>query len=211
METAVMDLLRESTRDLHNDAEGQDFQRQLGSGSVHRAAYVRYLAQLKLLHEKLASLLLENADDRYISQVLKSYHTDNSSLARDLQFLRPGEEDKKPLSSTAGIMQDLEDCAAKAPYSLLGHLYVLEGSTNGAKFMAKNIRDGLGLPPDRGATYFDRHGDEQRQRWTAFKQDMNTLDFSPAEKGELVSSAKRMFQAFFEIGSELLTANSLCE
>ena len=99
----------------------------------------------------------------------------------------------------------MDELAGRSPLSLLGLLYVLEGSTNGAKFMAKTLRKGLNLPEDRGAKYFDRYGDLQRERWTNFKATMNAQGFEQSEIDALVVEAKRMFQTFFEIGSELET------
>ena len=100
----------------------------------------------------------------------------------------------------------MDQVAKSNPLSLLGYLYVLEGSTNGAKFMAKNIITGMGLPQDQGASYFDRYGDKQRERWTAFKERMNANNFSPTEIAKIVEAGKEMFMAFFEIGDELSIA-----
>lgn len=199
----VMDILRESTHDLHNDAEGQDFQKSLGGGTVQLPAYRNYLAQLFLMHSHLNKLLQGSTSNPSVGLVLKPYHLDCGCLERDLAHFQEDLANIKPLASTSKIMADLTALSLASPYALLGALYVLEGSTNGAKFMAKNLRKGLDLPEESGASYFDRYGALQRQYWLKFKEDMVACNFSEDECQTLVQSARRMFQAFFEIGREL--------
>jgi heme oxygenase len=73
--------------------------------------------------------------------------------------------------------------------------------------MAKALRAGLELPEEAGASYFDRYGDAQRERWNAFKTSMNELNFDEKQRDSLVERAKEIFNSFGEIGSELLTEN----
>lgn len=203
-QSLVMDALRESTKELHADTEGHEFQKQLGSGTVRQDLYVRYLGQLYLMHKHLADLLPRAAaSDPRIAAVVAPYHSDLSAVIGDLAYFDVSTDTVVPLSATAGLLSTMDELSRQSPYSLLGHLYVLEGSTNGAKFMAKTLRKGLNLPEEQGAKYFDRYGDLQRERWTGFKATMNEQGFNPSEIEALVVEAKRMFQTFFEIGCEL--------
>jgi heme oxygenase (biliverdin-IX-beta and delta-forming) len=202
----VMDALRESTKELHADTEGHQFQKDLGSGRVRQDLYVKYLGQLFLMHKHLADLLPQAAAaDPRIAAVLAPYHSDLSALVGDLGYFDATTDSVVPLTATTALLSTMDELAVRSPLSLLGLLYVLEGSTNGAKFMAKTLRKGLNLPEDRGAKYFDRYGDLQRERWTNFKATMNAQGFEQGEIDALVVEAKRMFQTFFEIGSELET------
>jgi len=203
----VMDALRESTKDMHNDAEGHEFQRSLGSGTLDRPRYTTYLAQLYLMHKHLAEKLGEAASgSKAIASVVQDYHHDHSAVLADLQYFDVEAGQAKPLAATDKICSRMDQAATSAPLRLLGYLYVLEGSTNGAKFMAKNIIAGMHLPEDRGASYFDRYGDKQRERWTAFKERMNACGFSQSEIDQIVEAGKEMFLAFFEIGDQLSLA-----
>ncbi|MBS1995806.1 MAG: biliverdin-producing heme oxygenase [Cyanobacteria bacterium SZAS LIN-2] len=200
----VMDALRESTKDMHNDTEGHEFQRSLGGGTLDKARYVTYLEQLYLMHKHLATLLGQcAASNKAVAAVVQDYHHDHSAVLRDLKYFGEDGGQARPLAATTRICARMDQYAASNPLGLLGHLYVLEGSTNGAKFMAKNIIAGMGLPQDQGATYFDRYGDKQRERWTAFKERMNGNNFNQAQIDEIVAAGKEMFIAFFEIGDEL--------
>lgn len=208
MTTPVMELLRDSTAELHTSAEANEFQHQLGSGKVDKKHFSRYLEQLYLMHKRLADLLNESKPANHaVNHVVKDYHLDLSCLSKDLAYFGQKPDGASPLKATAKLMDSMKSTAQNDTAALLGYLYVLEGSTNGAKFMAKALRAGLELPEDAGASYFDRYGDAQRERWTAFKTAMNELDFSEKERDSLVTRAKEIFHSFGEIGTELLSEN----
>jgi len=204
LELNVMDALRESTKDMHNDTEGHEFQRSLGGGTLDKERYVVYLEQLYLMHKHLAERLGQAAENnKAIDAVVQDYHHDHSAVLGDLKYFGAEGSQAKPLAATTKICAQMDQYEDSTALGLLGHLYVLEGSTNGAKFMAKNIITGMGLPQDQGASYFDRYGDKQRERWTAFKERMNANNFSQADIDLIVAAGKEMFIAFFEIGDEL--------
>jgi heme oxygenase len=205
-EPTVMDALRLSTADMHTQTEGQDFQRQLGSGTVQKEQYVQYLGQLYLMHKHLGELLEKATADSRVAAVLAPYHTDLSAVSADLQHFGVAPGSVSALAATKSLLNHMDEAGKRSPLALLGLLYVLEGSTNGAKFMAKTLRQGLDLPEDKGASYFDRYGDKQRERWTAFKETMNKQNFDQTEIEVIVAEAKYLFQSFFEIGTELISS-----
>ncbi len=199
-----MDLLRESTKDLHSSAEGNQFQHLLGSGKVEKDDYCRYLQQLYVLHKTLGELLQERKAHPALHKIVQDYHFDLTCLKNDLGFFNQTAEASQAVPATSELTSAMSRTAAHSPAGLLGYLYVLEGSTNGAKFLAKALRAGLNLPETAGASYFDRYGDKQRERWMKFKEDMNELEFSDEERAELVANAKETFHTFSKIGNQLL-------
>lgn len=200
----IMDILRESTKELHDSAEGNHFQKLLGSGKVPVPQYTVYLEQLYFMHHKLADLLSrKKASSEAISKVVNEHHLDLTAVKNDLAYFDRSIENAQPLRSTVELTSAMERTASDQPVALLGYLYVLEGSTNGAKFMAKNLRAGLSLPEEAGASYFDRYGARQRELWTAFKADMATVPFSGAETEAIVTRAKEIFASFGKIGNEI--------
>lgn len=201
----IMDILRESTKELHDSAEGNHFQKLLGSGKVPIPQYRVYLEQLYLMHRKLAELLAQNkADIEALARVVNDHHLDLTAVSNDLAYFDKHASDAEALEATKELTCAMEKTASDAPLALLGYLYVLEGSTNGAKFMAKNLRAGLNLPEEAGASYFDRYGARQRELWMAFKADMATVPFSSKETDDIVARAREIFASFSKIGNEIL-------
>jgi len=88
------------------------------------------------------------------------------------------------------------------PLSLLGQLYVLEGSTNGAKVLARVLSrawrtDGAGL------SSLDPYGDEQPERWSAFKLEMDALGLDEQAQAGLVEAARETFLAIADISDQI--------
>lgn len=202
----LMLKLRESTRELHDAAESNDFQKQLGRGTVSKKDYCIYLGQLYLLHKRLAEHLAASKSATSIDAVIEEHHLDVSCLESDLDYFGQSTEDVTSLEATRRLtdyMSTLEQSSASA---LLGILYVLEGSTHGAKMLASNLQKGLELPEKtKGASYFVRYGDLQMERWLEFKKRMNSLELSEEAEDEILESAKRTFKAYDEIGNEILS------
>ena len=203
MTEQIMDRLRTSTAQLHVDAEGHRFQNLLGIGRVPQDQYALYLQQLYLMHQKLAQLLsADNIAGLHFADVLKAHHFDLSAITGDLGRFSIDPGKAVALSATAKFLSYLEQLAKTNPVSLLGPLYVLEGSSNGAKFMAVKLKEGLQLNGP-GADYFDRYGDKQKEYWLGFKSDMNAHKFDEHEEENIIAAAKATFQVFFDIGSEI--------
>jgi heme oxygenase len=84
--------------------------------------------------------------------------------------------------------------AGERDAAFLGAMYVMEGSTLGGQYIARQVEKTLGLAPGRGDAYFRGYGDETGPMWRAFKA---VLAEVPERHSELVvRSAKRVF-AFF--------------
>ena len=73
--------------------------------------------------------------------------------------------------------------------------------------MASNLRKGLKLPERKGSSYFDRYESEQMNLWLSFKQDMNDLILNEEEEEIIIEAARETFQAFSEIGAEIIAAS----
>jgi len=213
----IMETLKEGTRPLHDATEAHEFQKLLGSGKIERPAYTAYLCQLYLLHKHLA-VNLEKAsrseipESEKIKRVLKDRHLDLDNLTGDLAHFGI-EADRYEAASeavpgAAKLMADMEQLRDSQPCALLGILYVLEGSTHGAKYMAGKLRDGLGLSTRQGASYFDRYQENQMKYWLDFKATMNEVGFDETEEAAIVEAAKRTFAAFFQMGNELITVRT---
>jgi heme oxygenase len=124
-------------------------------------------------------------------------------LLDDLAFYQSDGEGEG-LPATRRFLDLLDTLAARTPLALLGVLYVLEGSTNGARFIARRIREAYDLPPDGGAAFVDPYGEAQPSQWKAFKDAMEQLDLSEAEARSVTAAAQETFDAVEALGGDLL-------
>lgn len=85
---------------------------------------------------------------------------------------------------------------------MFGALYVLEGSTNGVRFLARTLRKSWGLDGD-GLAYFDPYGDEQPRKWAAHRREMDEGTFGADQKEAIIEMAKTSSLAMAEISEEV--------
>lgn len=216
---ALADRLRSETMELHKRAEGHALQQMLVSGRLPRAAYAAHIAQLMLVHRELEEALCEGSarGDAAISAVWQDYQRSSGHIEEDLRVLGvdPGRVRATPATQRliarirsaregrGGSGADAKGCGSAA---LLGYHYVLEGSKNGAKFIARAIGPAYGLSPQSGLKYLDPYGESQREKWMAFRAGLNAAALGGAEADAAVAAAKDMFSAISEIGDDVLAA-----
>lgn len=201
--------LRESTASHHRRAEQHEFQREFVRGTLPRELYLRWLGQLVHIHTALESHL-----DRLVAghprckTVFDDTRRKVDPLQKDLAFLGAA-ADQPALPAASAMVAWMDALAATQPLALLGVFYVLEGSTNGSKFIARKVRPAYGLPDDGGGTaYLDPYGDAQPARWREFKAAMDALQLSANEVEPLVAAARHTFDAIRELGAELLATRA---
>ncbi len=201
----IMERLKAASEDLHRMAEGRELQRLLVRGTLPRPLYETYLAQMHLVHTALEDRIREVAREHpAFASVVRDYHWREPQLRADLVFLGGEVAQIEPLPAVWALIEHIDREAADCPVALLGMLYVLEGSTNGSKFIARSIGKAYGLSAGPGLSYLDPHGDLQRDRWLTFKQDMNAVDLSENEKTRIIAAARATFQAVADLSDELM-------
>ncbi len=203
--SSVMIQLRDSTTHLHAQAEGHAFQRSLVTGEVGRDAYARYLQQMLLVHRALESALRDASNKvPAISRVVTTEQFQEPYLLEDLAFYGASSEGLTP---TPGARDLISQITAASPAALLGFHYVLEGSNNGNRFIARAIRGAFRLEGSKGVRYLDPYGERQREVWSAFKTAMDAERFTDAETAAMVEAAKAMFECITAISNDLTSAN----
>lgn len=199
----VMIRLKTSTQSLHDLAEKHAFQRMLMRGELPLSGYAAYLGQMFLVHGDLEALLASRADHAAFRLVLRSHHFRVNHLRDDLRGLSMDADCVEALPATRRLIEEVRSQAAGNPLTLLGHLYVLEGSTNGGKFIAAAVRRAYGFAESGSLSYLDPHGPRQRDRWQAFKDSMEAVHFSASRIEMLVAAASTVFSGIVSIFDDL--------
>lgn len=79
--------------------------------------------------------------------------------------------------------------------SLLGAMYVMEGSTLGGQLIGRHVDQVLGLVGGKGSAYFHGHGELTGSMWKEFCGVLET-EIPEADGDAAVASAKAMFHVF---------------
>ncbi len=203
--SSIMGHLRDTTRDLHKEAESRPLQRSMARGTLPRGAYAMYLGQLRHLHSALEEALDEAAA---AEPSLRRLHTDDRrrvpDIDRDLAAFGVEIPSVPVLPPTERFMDRIRRIASEDPIALLGPLYVMEGSTNGGKFLARVLQRSLNLENGEGLAYMDPYGDEQPRMWASFKQIADEMPLDTDQAHAVTEAAKRTFEAIAEISDVIL-------
>lgn len=200
---SLADRLKLETAALHREAESHPWQRALLTGKVDRGVFAAHQAQMYLVQKELEALLArERARGGAIGPVVRDYHFRAGLLESDLGIL--GVSSRADLSpATAGFLGWLQGAVETEPTAVLGVFYVLEGSTNGAKYIAKALERTLGLGVGAGLSYLDPHGEQLRPRWAQFRTDVDALSLSDEQRAAVVEAACRTFAYVSALMDEL--------
>ncbi|WP_327113686.1 biliverdin-producing heme oxygenase [Nocardia sp. NBC_01730] len=168
----IMKRLRAETRAWHDALEATPFSLELLSRTLLLGRYVGQLRAYRIILDTLETRLADS-DDPIVTAVWRSDLAKVPLLEQDLEFFDTVPADA--IAATAITVADrfaavISDCVTKDPVSLLGFLYVMEGSTMGGLELTPHVRATFGLADGRGLTYYSS-GD--RQRWTAFATRMD--------------------------------------
>jgi heme oxygenase len=203
--TTVMDVLKESTRELHTAAERHPVEQALLAGTLPRETYVLYLAQMLCVHRALESHLREHECEAPFSAVLHEHQYQVPYLVEDLRFFGVDPDSVGASPGTGRLVDEIRETAARHPVALLGYHYVLEGSNNGSRFIARAVRAAYRLDQD-GTRYLDPYGDKQSEYWQSFRQAMVSVDFGENDIGHIVATAKGMFAGLVSVFDDVSAA-----
>jgi heme oxygenase len=200
---SIMQTLKESTWELHQSAERHQVQQALVGGSLPVSAYTLYLSQMWSIHRCVEAACRRLQYVPPFCHVVREYHYREDLLRADLDYFEIEIGRVRPLPATRELVDKIDESIHGDHVSALGFLYVLEGSTNGSKFIARRVRPAYGLESGDGSSYLDPHGDKQTQRWAAFKSDMSEVEFDVRHVEVMVRSAKMMFLGLVHISDGL--------
>jgi heme oxygenase len=209
---SIMARLKESTRELHDEAEHCTFNVTLVKGRLPREAYVESLCQLYLIHQALDdSLFLLRDEWLSIARVVQDYHRQTPYLEADLAHLGCDPYRIQPLPATRRFLERMDHIARSSPIAILGVHYVFEGSHNGTRFIARAVRRAYLLNDGDGTRYLDPYGDRQTIYWQAFKDQMNTLSLTSEVSDAIVCAAVTTFEGIIDLYRELWAAHQTAE
>ena len=206
-QTLISQNLRENNRPAHDLAESQEFQRQLMAGSLPREEYVAFLEQSLLIHQALEQAMpaVHGALPETVA-MLTDQQVHSARIEADLQILTGSPANTAPtaMKSTAEFLGHIRAFAASRPVVLLGIWYVLEGSKNGGKFLARAVEKAYGLEPRVGSSYMDPYGSDQQTIWRAFKETLDGLPLADDQRRMVEMAANHTFLAVTNLCREIV-------
>ena len=192
--------LKEDNWDLHQQAEHDALPQHMVRGTIPRETYAALLGQMWLVSRALDGAVVAARDEvAILKELVADRQLQTPYLEEDLAHWGVETASLEAMPGAAGLIAEIERCAAHAPIRLFGLHYVREGANNGNKYVAMMIRRAWGESDAAGFRYLDPYGDEQRPLWDAFKTRLNEIELSDDDKTEIVSAARSMFEHIIAI------------
>lgn len=164
-------------------------------GTLPLESYVGHLRALFVIHGVLEEALAERPEPR-VQRAFQDSMRKIPLLQQDLRYFEPRwiadlrEAAAAALAIDARVrLRSLED-----PLSLLGYLYVLEGSTLGGQIMKPHLMSAFSLNNDGGLAYVTSYGSEVDRRFAEFKSRMDALVTSSEERRRISDAATDLFE-----------------
>lgn len=208
---SLADSLKERTREAHTRAERHALQAAFVQGAASREQYAAWLGQMHPVWQAVDGALASvAARDPRVAALVKPYHAHAARVAADLAFLGSSAESHVPTPATARFVEGIERAAASGGPGILGVWYVLEGSANGGRFIAKALARALSIEGPAGLTSFDPHGERQREYWQAWRAGLDAQEFAAEEREDIVGLAAWTFDAMVHLMDDLTSAPPAC-
>lgn len=192
--TAIMARLKAETRHHHANIETLPFFEALGARALPLDAYIRQLRALAMLHGAFEKAIGDVADAQ-VSAVWRDDLRKLDLLLLDIRhFAASSIWDAAPVVDAAlALAAKIRLRAADQPVSLLGTLYVLEGSTLGNSVHARDILASYQLAGIDGLRYYTSYGDRAGSRWQRFSAEMDGALGDPTRHDAVVAAAHETF------------------
>jgi len=196
----LMDRLKSETRGAHAETESIPFSAAMMAHTLPKDRFIGQLAAYRTIHAALEAAL-DASTDPAVEAVWDRSMAKTHLLDADLSYF-DATETSTPLAARAAAQafaDRIQDLAESDPVSLLGFLYVLEGSTLGATILRGHIGEAYGLEDGNGLAYQSPYGASPMPQWMRFKERMNAAIVDDATKDRVVAAAQEAFRRIGDV------------
>jgi heme oxygenase len=193
--TAIMTRLRHHTYNRHQLLENLPFSQAILGKSLPLSLYVYWLKVLWPIHHAL-----EKQCSNHLAPVVQAVWQHDMVktplLEQDLAYFNQTDISTLPSPLMQQTMADfvgyIHEMGAQKPFILLGILYVLEGSTLGARAFLPYLQAAYSLKED-GVRYYHAYGEQTKNHWENFKISMNAIVRELEAQNQVIQGAQETY------------------
>ena len=204
---SLMNMVRSAISVSHQQIELTPFSQGMMNGSLRRSDYANGLVQLWHIHDELENSVLKSTP---IAEYFTPEMIRTKTIAKDLKAFAFSLDSFKPMNETLAIVTRFRKWANEQPYSLLGCIYVLEGSRMGSLVIAKPLSKTLGLEPGAtaGIEYHTEGAAQTPARLKAFKAKIEDANLDETASNDLIQGAVEFMELLNQLYAALLSDES---
>jgi heme oxygenase len=202
----VIARIRTAISSAHESIEKTPYSVAIMRGNIGISDYVVSLAQLHAVHQALE----EVAPNSALSDFFDDEMVRTEALKRDLKFWGIRLADLTILPETAATTQLIRNSVESNPVSLLGFIYVLEGSRMGSLVIVKPLSAAFQVTPHDGQG-LDYHTDGARKtpgRLAAWKARVEQLELTTSDVDIMESAAVGLMESLTSLYAKLPTSEA---
>ncbi len=197
----VINRIRAAISRAHESIERTPYSIAIMSGSIGISDYAVSLAQLHEIHQALEAAAPNSAfSDFFDNEMLRT-----PAIKRDLSFWGVRLADLTIMPETQTITQLIRTSVASDPVSLLGFIYVLEGSRMGSLVIVKPLSAAFQVAPHDGQG-LDYHTDGARKtpgRLAAWKARVGQLGLTESDVTIMEAAAVGLMESLTSLYAKL--------
>lgn len=190
----IMARLKAETKACHSKLESLPYFKALIEHRLPLECYVNQLRALSVLHGVFENEISASSDER-VSSVWGKEMRKRPLLEEDLAFFKPRviADAGAPIEAAHDMTGKIRLRAIEQPMSLLGYLYVLEGSTLGNSMHRPDVSATFHLDEWNGCRYYSSYQDQVAARWERFSKNMNDALSDPSLYNSVIEAAHEAF------------------
>ena len=190
----IVARLKKETKDCHSRIESLPYFKALMEHKLPLECYVNQLRALAVIHGVLEHEIGSSKDNRIIAiwdDGLKKLPL----LEEDLKFFesRVVSDASPSIDAAIAITGDIRLRRIENPVTLLGYLYVFEGSTLGNSMHKPDIVATYQLDDWDGCRYYSSYRDQVSSHWNLFSKKMNRTLEDASLHDQILASAHEAF------------------
>lgn len=189
-----MDRLRAETHARHMRVEEQPLFRALAVRDLPLDSYVGFLTALAIVYGGLEQAVLR-LPDREAGAIWDEHMRKLPLIERDLAFFKEHTLRPMPAATLHALIMDeqIRRRATDDPLTLLGYLYVLEGSTLGGIVLRAQVARAFKLKDGEGLAYLSSYDRQVKASWKRFTRQMNEAPLDDRTQQRIVIAAGEAF------------------
>jgi len=191
---SIMTRFKEETKEYHAKLESLPYFNGLIKHQLPMECYVNQLRTLSVIHGVLESEIADARDSR-LSAIWDDQLRKLPLLRKDLAFFKPRviPDDNTATEAALAMTEKIRLRKIENPLTLLGYLYVFEGSTLGNSMHRPDITATYHLNGMEGCHYYSSYQEEVRTHWNHFSHKVNSTVSDPGLYDAVIEAAHEAF------------------
>jgi len=200
----IMDRLREETKEYHSKLESLPYFGALIHHTLPLECYVSQLRALAVVHGVMETAIAASTDERVLA-VWDDGLKKSPLLEQDLAFFahRVAPAAATSIDAALAMAGKIRLRQAENPVTLLGYLYVFEGSTLGNSMHRPDISATFHLNNLEGCRYYASYRDQVQNSWQRFMEKMNRALDDSSVHDALIEAAHEAFSGLEKLYNAL--------